>query len=201
MPTLWRTQEMGQIQANAVNSPDVKELLIISNYSKDFKGSVATTTKLHDKLKILTPPQNLYITASWNWGVREAQGDIVCLQNDDVILPKEAYKYVLNNWPKDAGIIGLGWNSLHMMGGDYLFQPTSSRGHGFGAAMFIRKENYKPIPEDLKLWFNDDWLFKYTSGQHYYLAGPFQGRMSVTTSSPEFDEIKRQDAINWKKYE
>lgn len=202
IPTLWKTPEMPQIQVQAMNSPAVKEVIVISNdWNPNIDITNQTVTVLNEKFTILNANQNLYITASWNWGVRQAKGDIICLQNDDVILPGKAYEFVLNNWPNDAGIVGLAWNSLHMMGGDYRFDKTNSRGYGFGAAMFIRRDRYLPIPEDMKIWYNDDWLFKYIQGQHYYLVGPFTGRMSATTEDPRFNEIKAQDQLAWKKYE
>jgi len=200
MPTMWRTPELKSSIEIMEQSPYITRIQLINNAKSAF-FQAGINTWGNTKIRVYTPPENIYITASWNHGVLHADTDIVCLLNDDVVLPAPAWEFIANNWPEDAGIVGLGFNSLHILGGAYHLRATTARGYGFGAAMFIRRKNYLPIPEDLKLWFNDDWLFKYIPGQHYYMEGPFTGRMSATTDDPEFNEIKRQDAINWKKYE
>lgn len=193
MPTMWRAPELQSSIAIMEQSPHVKQIQLINN-DQNCAVSLSST-----KISITTPEQNIYITESWNLGVSLATTELVCLLNDDIVLPLAAWEFVVRHWPSDAGIVGLGFSN--MTGTDYSLHPASGRGYGFGAAMFMRRDAYQPIPKDLKLWFNDDWLFKYIHGQHYYLVGPFQGRMSATTDSAEFNEIKRQDAINWKKYE
>jgi len=203
MPTMWRAQEIHQIISACMVTPAVRWIKIINNDAPAFAGAGISTWN-HPKIRVFTPPQNIYITASWNQSVASSDTEFICLMNDDVVLEPHAYDFILNNWPEDAGIIGIGqskYNTLHQMGGHYLLYPVNQRPHGWGQCMFIKREAYKPIPEDLKLWFNDDWLFKYIPGQHYQMVGPHTGRQSVTTSDPAFNEIKRQDAINWKKYE
>jgi hypothetical protein len=183
-----------------MSTPAVRWIKIINNDAPAFVGAGISTWN-HPKLRVFTPPQNIYITAAWNQGVSSADTEFICLMNDDIVLESHAYDFILNNWPEDAGVVGLGFNSLHVLGGAYHLHPVDSRPHGWGQCMFIKRESYKPIPEDLKLWFNDDWMFKYIEGQHYQMVGPYTGKESATTSDPAFDSIKQQDTINWKKYE
>jgi hypothetical protein len=170
MPTMWRAPELQSSIAIMEASPYVKQIQLINN-DQSCAVSLSST-----KICMTTPEQNIYITESWNLGVSLSTTEIVCLLNDDIVLPLAAWEFVVRHWPSDAGIVGLGFSN--MTGTDYVLHSASGRGYGFGAAMF-----------------------KYIHGQHYYLVGPFQGRMSATTDSAEFNEIKRQDAINWKKYE
>ncbi len=36
--------------------------------------------------------------------------------------------------------------------------------------MFLRRDNYIPIPEDMKIWYGDDWLFYRQRGRNFSLA-------------------------------
>lgn len=203
IPTMWRTLELKKILDTLTPLPVIDRIHLINNDAFAFRltGKFLIKTQNNPKLRVHTPPQNIYITEAWNHGALEADTEFICLLNDDIVLESHAYEFVINNWPSDAGIIGLGYNSLHVLGGAYHLHAINQRPHGWGQCMFIKRSAYQPIPEDLKLWFNDDWLFKYTTGQHYQMVGPYTGQMSATTSDPAFNSIKDQDTINWKKYE
>ena len=74
----------------------------------------------------------------------------------------------------------------------------------FGVAMFIRKKKYKKIPQDLKVWFGDDFLAR--SYNNVYTISPikFSGGMSSTITSmrnegEDIDEIIKADIEIWKK--
>lgn len=196
IPTMWRTSELKDIIRVCTAADSIVKIQIINNDQS--AGKLFDWTLLnHPKIQIYTPPKNIYITAAWNYGVQHSQTDIVCLLNDDIVLDSKVFDFINNSWPTAAGIIGLGFKTT----GCCVLNAVNQRTHGFGQCMFLKRTDYQPIPEDLKLWFNDDWLFKYISGQHYQIMCPYQGRESATTSDPAFNDIKQQDTINWKKYE
>lgn len=202
IPTMWRTPELKtnlEVMATVGRSL-IPRIQIINNDKLAFPQAGISTWN-HPQIRVYSPPENIYITAAWNFGTDSADTEFICLMNDDIVLESHAYEFVINNWPSDAGIVGLGYNSLHILGGAYHLHAVNQRPHGWGQCMFMKRSAYQPIPEDLKLWFNDDWLFKYIPGQHYQMVGPYSGRISATTSDPAFNSIKDQDTINWKKYE
>ena len=62
---------------------------------------------------------------------------------------------------EDIGLIGLDECEYNIKQSEKEFglEPIESRNGGWGCAIFVHKENYSPIPEEMKLWGQDDWLF------------------------------------------
>jgi hypothetical protein len=81
-------------------------------------------------------------------------------------------------------------------------EQISVRNRGFGCALFIKKENYVPIPDDLKIWFGDDWLVKKLDGKVFRLhGGKIWADMSQSVDNPAFKQIVDQDVQNSLKYQ
>lgn len=80
-------------------------------------------------------------------------------------------------------------------------EPIEHRNGGWGCAIFVHKENYSPIPEEMKLWGQDDWLFvkaRNRRKQNYKLVGYYiYGELSVTNNILDADpmilEIREND--------
>jgi hypothetical protein len=71
-------------------------------------------------------------------------------------------------------------------------KETIERRHGgWGCAIFVHKDNYTPIPEEMKLWGQDDWLFvkaRNRRKQNYKLVGyRINGELSVTNNILDAD--------------
>lgn len=196
IPTMWRSPYLKSILDILDNLKLVRRIILIDNDNANRNIDLS-----YKKIVAIVPSENLYITASWNKGVAHSRTQYTCLLNDDIVYPPSAFQWLLENWPEDAGIIGLGAEGLNRHC-DYGLTKVPTRGFGFGAAMFFKTKNYKPIPEELKLWYNDDWLVKYVSGQHYTFQAPVIGDMSKTLGSQEWNDIKQQDKKIWEeKYE
>ena len=59
----------------------VSEIILINN-----KGNTPLNIK-GKKVKIYTPPDNLYVNESWNQGVKMAKENNVAILNDDLLVP------------------------------------------------------------------------------------------------------------------
>ena len=77
------------------------------------------------------------------------------------------------------------------------------RGHGLGTLMFMRKDAFVPIPEDLLIWCGDDWLFRHQEGRNLTFHGwQIRTPMSVTSGAPEFDHMGQRDTeLFYREYE
>lgn len=94
------------------------ELIIVNNGSQPIKDYV----KGHDNIKVLEPGQNLGWERGLEYGIKEAQGDFFCFQNDDTMIPKACQKFYENLlWPfndKSVAAVGpattvaAGWHSV-----------------------------------------------------------------------------------------
>jgi hypothetical protein len=75
-----------------------------------------------------------------------------------------------------------------------LFVPTYERPHAFGTAMFMRRQDYVPIPSDLKVWRGDDYLFRRQVRRNLVMLGiDIRTHMSTTSDDPAFDAVKEAD--------
>ena len=61
------------------------------------------------------------------------------------------------------------------------------------------KKNWLPVPNELKVWFNDDWVNKYNPAPQYVLHGlKIETEMSTTSDLPEWNPIKHEDERMWR---
>lgn len=170
IPTLQRDiKTLNNLVKTLIADEVVKEIIIIDNSLKGYSFE-------NEKVKVITPKENLFVIPSWNLGVKEAKSEYVCLVNDDIKIPENYCSKVLEQMNDKCGIIGVSTqdvidtrnsaneivvdiNSVKTEIAEKLtFKPITFRTHNFGIMMFFKKENYVPIPEDLKIFFGDDWI-------------------------------------------
>ena len=210
IPTMWRKPTF---TINAlkyyISLEEITKIIIIDNdISRRPKSEVFDS----NKIKILDYGENLYVNESWNRGMENAGEDLICICNDDIRIDKLAISLVsefesLN--PNAIDLIGVSNDVSTKCFGICPFKMDINKNIGlqagglFGIAMFIRKKNYKQIPEDLKVWFGDDYLAR--SCKNVYTISPIKisGGMSATVSSirkegGNIDEIIKKDKLNWK---
>ena len=84
------------------------------------------------------------------------------------------------------------------------FSEVDVRGNCWGAAIFGRKSDFYEIPEDMKVWCGDDYLFYQSikSGKRNFKIydTPIKHLHSNTCKLPEFDSIKRNDVKLYRQY-
>jgi hypothetical protein len=104
---------------------------------------------------------------------------------------------------EQIGLIGLEETEYNIEHSNDAFglEPIERRNGGWGCAIFVHKENYTPIPEEMKVWGQDDWLFvkaRNRRKQNYKLVGyTIYGELSVTNNildaDPEIHLIREND--------
>lgn len=73
--------------------------------------------------------------------------------------------------------------------------PVYKRPNGFGVAMLLRWDNYIPIPEDMRIWYGDDWLFYRRRGRNFSLSyAGIETEMRVTSDGFTATSITLADA-------
>ena len=74
-----------------------------------------------------------------------------------------------------------------------------NRGWGFGIVMAAHKKSYYKIPENIRIWYGDDYLVQMNNevGKVNYVIDdiPIFTKMSATSDLPEFEEIKNIDTL------
>ena len=209
IPTLWRAKKFTDHLVNVlVEDESVGEIIIIDNAPADF---------FYDNEKVVTLRQeeNLYVNPSWNLGVEESDYDKFIILNDDIIIP---YNFVskLEKWlTKDKGIIGIDKPSvikvvdcsnenITFLDREIALKSIVIRDWGFGIVMAGHRNSYYKIPENIRIWYGDDYLtqMKNEQGKVNYVSDdiPIFTKMSATSDLEDFNEIKNIDTLMYERF-
>ena len=209
IPTLWRAKEFTDHLVNVlVEDESVGEIIIIDNAPADF---------FYDNEKVVTLRQeeNLYVNPSWNLGVEESDYDKFIILNDDIIIP---YNFVskLEKWlTKDKGIIGIDKPSvikvvdcsnenITFLDREIALKSIVIRDWGFGIVMAGHRKSYYKIPENIRIWYGDDYLTQMNNEQgkvNYVIDDiPIFTKMSATSDLEDFNEIKNIDTLMYERF-
>ena len=205
---MWRNPKITiKALCSYLSINEIKKIIIIDN-DRNKRPNINLLNS--PKIKLLDYKKNIYVNPSWNKGVEEANNGLICLCNDDIVIDRLIIEIIhLLDISNCSGIdlIGVRGNDHH----GFLinpFQMDTTKNLGlqnngfFGIAMFLRKENYKPIPDDLKVWFGDDYLVRNSKNVFTIPANRFRVSMASTIKSlmkegKEISRIINQDIQNW----
>ena len=192
IPTMWRSDALLDMLPKYDALEAVQEILLIDN-------APDRTPELPElrKLTVMTQGENIYVNPAWNWGVSCAVTELVAIVNDDLVIGTTDLQQMVS-----AAIEGLDEYELIGMH-DNNFTDASSTGveliavngkrHGFGTFMFIRREAYVQVPDEIKIWRGDHIQVKHCRTavlRGVYISTP----MSVTiNSSPRLGTVAKQD--------
>ena len=204
IPTLWKAKEFTDHLVDVlIEDESVGEIIIIDNAPGDFSYD-------NEKVVMLKQEENLYVNPSWNLGIEESDYDKFIILNDDIIIP---YNFVtqLEKWlTKDRGIIGIDAPSvikvadcssenMTFLDREIALKSIVYRNWGFGIVMSGHKESYHNIPENIRIWYGDDYLVQMNNevGKVNYVIDdiPIFTKMSATSDLEEFNEIKNVDML------
>ncbi|MBE7711196.1 MAG: glycosyltransferase [Cyanobacteria bacterium SIG31] len=160
IPTLQKnTTLLFKLLDNLSKDDGVGEIIVIDNSTKGLDYNC-------EKLKLISPKENMFVNPSWNLGVKEAKYKIVALLNDDIIVPERFCSSVAKKMNSNMGCIGCSRRFIREIN-DYDVVPEkkeielteiSFRNLHWGIAIFFYKTSYYDIPENLKIYCGDDWL-------------------------------------------
>ena len=194
IPTLWKSQRIHKLLNDLINCESVGEIILIDN-SNQFKQHY----DILSKTKVIVPESNLFVSESWNFGVRSAKYENICLcGGDDINFDANIFKMLLES--KIIGIVGQASENYHK---EYDTSPiitplTGTRPWGWGCLIFLKKQYWYNIPEQLRVWYGDDWIVKFNPITKYTLHHfSIKTEMSTTSDLSEFNEIKNQDRLFW----
>ena len=154
IPTMWKCDRLTTTLKELSEHHLVGEIILIDNTENDKMLAIP-------KLIHILEGKNTYVTAPWNKGAKMAKYDKLLILNDDIWMDWKILDILAPYVTEEIGLIGLheDYNVEYPESELYGLQATMTRTHGFGCAIFVHKENYSPIPEQMKLWSGDDWLF------------------------------------------
>lgn len=199
LPTIWKSERIFNLLDKLNKYPLIDEVILIDN-SNQF---IEKYNKPLEKIKVITPETNLYVNPSWNLGVKEAKNDLICFLNDDIDFNFSVFDYIMS--VKDQlGLIGQHKDSYSSSIGiedeqTFNLVETHSREWGWGCLVFGKKDNWIEIPDQLKIWCGDDFIFNKTSQKKFYIQGiSIKTEMSTSSDLGEFDAVRKADMEYYK---
>jgi GT2 family glycosyltransferase len=201
IPTMFRCIDItNELLANLYEDPFVSEVILIDNTEND---SNVSKILFNDKLQIHSQNKNIYVNPAWNLGVSIAKEDYIAIINDDVTVPEHIFTGLSQANMETMGVIGACHPSIQQVESpkrfiinDFNLVDIPERTWGFGIFMVMYKNHYVTIPEEMKVWCGDDYLYhqnRIAGRLNYLMTFPIQTKMSATSDDPAFDEIKNKD--------
>ena len=168
IPTLWRSNvDLIPMLKTYEECHLIDEVIIINNNVSD--TPIIDNSK---KIKILNQEDNIFVNPSWNLGAEEAKNKFLLIINDDIFLSLFDLNVILlgviKTLKEGGNIIGVApfeipeienkYEELTKL--DYRRYFTTTYPANLGSMFFLRKSDYIPIPEDLKIGYGDIILFQ-----------------------------------------
>ena len=144
----------------------VGEILVIDNSGKGFNTCLK-------KVKVFVQNENLFVNPAWNLGIKLSSKDIPYfgILNDDIIFPKNLFSSVdkfLSQSDSSVGLAGIDCATntpksdfdAYPEDTDISFVKSDKMAGFWGSAYFGKKENYFEIPNEIKVFYGDHFLFR-----------------------------------------
>ena len=195
IPTMWKCARfnLGYTVDELCKHPLVGEVIIIDNTDR------VDEIKVDPKIRHILEGKNTYVNPAWNKGVELAKFDKLAILNDDIWMDWNILNVVEPYLTLETGVIGMAEENYTNPTNELGLEPITHRNGGFGCAMFLHKENYTPIPKEMKIWGGDDWIFvkcRNRRKQNYKITGlKIDGEIGVTSELIELGPIKENDLM------
>ena len=201
IPTMLKSSRLKKLVEDLQNHQLVDEIIIIDN-----SGNLEPSLEPHPKQKYICEGKNTGCNPAWNKGVKLASNELITICNDDVNFNPIILEVLDNEILDTHGIIGMGEGNFNENfnydGNPYLEEWHSGiNDSGWGSLMFLKKSMWMHIPDDLIVWYGDNFIKEINPVKKSILRGfRVETEMSTTCHLPELSELKKQDEINWLNY-
>ena len=206
IPTIWKGETLNDLLINFYNCELIEEVILINNDSKNSKA-----IPLHDKLIYVEPQKNLFVNPSWNLGVRMSKSKNIIISNDDILFDVNYFINSLIDVDKnyinfgELGIIGMHSDNYKLESNSsnvsFKSHGMSESTGGWACLIAFNKKNWTPIPEQLKIYYGDNFLLG-LGKQILDMEGlKVETKMSssANTSVDWVKEVTDNDLIEWLK--
>jgi GT2 family glycosyltransferase len=199
IPTMWRDSSIFELLNRLYTCEYVSEVILINN---DVNNTPDFTK--HKKLLYIEPYENIFVNPVWNMGVAIASTEYVSILNDDILFDVDLYFHFMNtaNQYLNAGYVGSHSKNYEITElDDTTIEPYDNKTNtgGWGCLFSFNKKNWIPIPNQLKIWYGDNWIHA-TNPNIFQLNGfPIKTKMSVSSELQEVRGTRDNDTTEWLK--
>jgi len=204
IPTLWKSNRTKQLLSDLNDCEYVDEIIVINNQLTD-----VLDVKV-EKVRHISFGKNIYVNPAWNKGIELAKNECVALCNDDINFDTNIFSLITKEILNKAGIIGMGEGNY----GEHIDKSTPPfiqmwrpgiNDWGWGCLIFLNKKDWEPIPNNIKIWYGDNFIKDVNPTPKACLRNfKIETEMSTTSDEPEWDEVKKNDYehyISYKRHE
>jgi len=199
IPTLWKSNRIHKLLWDLIKCDYVDEIILIDNAGKYFEYYEAL-----DKVKLVQVEENIYVNPAWNLGIKIAKNDLVALVNDDINFDTNIFGVITKDILSEFGIIGQSEFNYKVNNSDepVLEKWTGKvRDWGWGCLIMLDKNNWIDIPDNIKIWYGDDYIFKCNPSPKSTLKNfNIETEMSTTSDETIWNERKKEDYNNFINY-
>lgn len=191
IPTIWKSEYTLDLLESYQKCEYVSEIILINNKPDETPLEFIEYSKIiHYKTK------NIYVNPSWNFGVSIAKNENILISNDDVLFKvDEVLEYVSH---LNYDVIGVHSSSYSKTPTKFNLVNQASAGGGWGCLIFVKKSNWIKIPENLKIWYGDNWIIQSNKNvKSLVYKNGITTKMSTSAGSNEMSDIIKLDTINW----
>ncbi|MCB4407500.1 glycosyltransferase [Synechococcus sp. MU1642] len=156
--------------------------------------------------RVIHVPQysNIFVNNAWNIGAKLASSEYLAIINDDVVVHKEVFEYLVSiEWSDELIVCAqIMDNSTNLNIRRYhdcskkIPVIWDSELYSCGHFLMMKRSRYKIIPDEIKIFFGDDYLLQCFS-KIYILSGcGIDGSSSTSTLKCIGDEYFRRTLQN-----
>ena len=193
---MWYPVHLEQMLPRILDHALVYEVILINN-NKSNEPEWVKQYKSNPKLVWIEPEYNLFVNPSWNMGVSIAKTDRICFCSDDVGFDVSIFDQI-DPWVTPAnGLFGQTMDNTYNTGMIHYRKITLIKHEAvelplrmkylimYGTLMFIHKWNFKPIPDEFKIFYGDVYMLCYchTINKPCYTVSNFLIITTIGTTS------------------
>lgn len=202
IPTIWKSEYTLELIKRYCECEYVGEVILINNRKEDTPALIE-----NEKLKVYHMSENIFVNPAWNYGVSIASNDYITISNDDILFNVDEYYHLLNQIITQQPLENLGHIGSHSE--NYIisenkelvleeYNNQTNKG-GWGCLFTFHKKNWKTIPEQLKIWYGDNFIHMVVRPILQLSGINIQTKMSTSSDLEEIREVRDNDTKEWHK--
>lgn len=208
IPVVLNAELFDACVASVVDKQDVN-VLIIDNGSEPAVKQVIKRYSAKENVLVVSNDANSYVNPAWNQIIHfflQSEYDYLCLMNSDLVLQKDWDIVLRNRWAKnkDEIIIPVVADKSVDVHTDWQDAIEVSSGT---AGVFITLNQLQaslifPIPDNILVWFGDNWIYEILRGIGYKTVIPpnfiaSHAWSSTVSKIKGISEIIENDKLAW----
>jgi hypothetical protein len=191
---MWFSNKIELIVKNFNSSQFVDEIIIIDNKTEN-----SIELSHYEKVIHIKNKKNIFVNPSWNLGVNLSKNENLIISNDDILI-NDIDRVLSNKEIFDCDLVGLDYENINKNNTVILKETKKHMERGFGCFLIIKKKSYVNIPEILKIWFGDNFLFNKVKNKKMFSCDKIEIELSKTIKNINgVNDILNQDKKNFLK--